>query len=178
MQCVACHKTISAGSWREAIEPRGGFVAEPRIEEVPMTRPDRIYHSQDSYIGDGKQIDEFTYIVNGKHILLKSSENDSINNKHYPLISNSQQIENGRRINLKNLEANNQGFHCLLISDISKRKLLHRIDYYIIERVTVNIVEGFVFDKKNININISQLSNNGIFLPIVDAVSMNRHRRK
>lgn len=78
MQCVACHKTISAGSWREAIEPRGGFVAEPRIEEVPMTRPDRIYHSQDSYIGDGKQIDEFTYIVNGKHILLKSSENDSI----------------------------------------------------------------------------------------------------
>lgn len=93
------------------------------------------------------------------------------NNKHYPLISNSQQIENGRRINLKNLEANNQGFHCLLISDISKRKLLHRIDYYIIERVTVNIGEGFVFDKKNININISQLSNNGIFLPIVDAVS-------
>lgn len=78
LKCVACHKPISAGSWREAIEPRAGFVAEQQSEEVPMSRPDRIYRSQDSYIGDGKQIDEFSYLVNGKRIVLKSSENDSI----------------------------------------------------------------------------------------------------
>ena len=77
-KCVACGRTISSGSWQEAIEPRGGFIAESRIEEVPMSRPDRIYRSRDSYIGNGTKIDEYLYRVNGKTISLKSSENDSI----------------------------------------------------------------------------------------------------
>lgn len=77
-QCVACHKPIPHGKWDNAIEPRAGFVAEHRVEEVPMTRPDKIYHSQDSYIGNGKKIDEYLYTVNDREVILKSSENDSI----------------------------------------------------------------------------------------------------
>lgn len=77
-KCVACGSTISSGSWQEAIEPRGGFIAESRTEEVPMSRPDRIYRSRDSYIGNGTKIDEYLYRVNDKTISLKSSENDSI----------------------------------------------------------------------------------------------------
>lgn len=76
--CVACGHAISSGSWQEAIEPRGGFVAESRIDEVPMSRPDKIYRSRDSYIGNGTKIDEYLYRVNGRTISLKSSENDSI----------------------------------------------------------------------------------------------------
>lgn len=78
LKCVSCHRPIAKGSWSEAIEPRGGFVAESRAEEVPMSRPDKIYHSQDSYIGDGKNIDERQFLVNGKIVVLRSSENDSI----------------------------------------------------------------------------------------------------
>lgn len=78
IECVACHRPIAKTSWIEAIEPRGGFVAESKPEEVPMSRPDKIYHSQDSYIGDGKNIDERQFSINGKTILLRSSENDSI----------------------------------------------------------------------------------------------------
>lgn len=78
VKCVACHKPISKGKWDDAIEPRAGFVAEHRAEEVPMSRPDKIYHSQDSYIGNGKKIDEYTFSINDREIILKSSENDSI----------------------------------------------------------------------------------------------------
>ena len=78
IKCVACHKPISKGKWDDAIEPRAGFIAEHRNEEVPMSRPDKIYHSQDSYIGDGKKIDEYLISINDRDIVLKSSENDSI----------------------------------------------------------------------------------------------------
>ena len=78
IKCIACHKVIPATRWINAIEPRAGFVAESRLEEVPMTRPDKIYHSQDSYIGNGKKIDEYRFCVNDREILLKSSEDDSI----------------------------------------------------------------------------------------------------
>lgn len=78
VKCVACHKSISKGKWDNAIEPRAGFIAEHRTEEVPMSRPDKIYHSQDSYIGNGKKIDEYTFSINNREIILKSSENDSI----------------------------------------------------------------------------------------------------
>lgn len=78
IECVSCHRPIAKGSWDEAIEPRGGFIAESKSEEVPMSRPEKIYHSQDAYIGDGKNIDERLFLVNGKTIALRSSENDSI----------------------------------------------------------------------------------------------------
>lgn len=78
VKCVACHKPITKGKWDDAIEPRAGFIAEHRAEEVPMSRPDKIYHSQDSYIGNGKKIDEYLFSINDRDIILKSSENDSI----------------------------------------------------------------------------------------------------
>ncbi len=78
VKCVACHKPILKGQWDNAIEPRAGFIAEHEAEEVPMSRPDKIYHSQDSYIGNGKKIDEYSFSINDREIILKSSENDSI----------------------------------------------------------------------------------------------------
>ena len=77
-KCVACGRPISLSSWQEAIEPRSGFIAESRIEEVPMSRPDKIYRSRDSYIGNGTKIDEYIFRVSGRKFSLKSSENDSI----------------------------------------------------------------------------------------------------
>ena len=76
--CVTCHTSISPNKWFEAIEPRNGFVSQYKPEEVPLSRPEKVYRSQDSYIGDGKNIDEYHYLINGREVLIRSSENDEI----------------------------------------------------------------------------------------------------
>ena len=77
--CFACKTPIAKNMWNTAIEPRGGFIVEKfEGETVPLSKPEKIYHSQDSYIGDGKKIDEYKFSVKGNRIILKSSENDSI----------------------------------------------------------------------------------------------------
>lgn len=78
LKCVTCHKEINPAVWKEAIEPRAGFVSEYRVEEVPLRRPERVYRSQDSYIGDGKNIKDYHYQVGNNDLLIRSSENDEI----------------------------------------------------------------------------------------------------
>ena len=77
-KCVTCHKEINIGAWKEAIEPRSGFIAEYKVDEAPLRRPEKVYRSQDSYIGDGKNIKDYRYKVGNNEILLRSSENDEI----------------------------------------------------------------------------------------------------
>ncbi|MDY5401032.1 MAG: DEAD/DEAH box helicase [Erysipelotrichaceae bacterium] len=78
LKCVTCHKEINPAMWKEAIEPRAGFVSESKAEEVPLRRPERVYRSQDSYIGDGKKIKDYYYKVGDHDLLIRSSENDEI----------------------------------------------------------------------------------------------------
>lgn len=77
-KCVACGTNLPSTKWDEAIEPRAGFIAENESQDVPMSRPERIYRSNDSYIGDGKKIVEHEYDINGNTVIFRSSENDSI----------------------------------------------------------------------------------------------------
>lgn len=78
VECVVCRKPLVKNRWRQAIEPRGGFVAEWEAEDVPLSRPDRIYRSQDSYIGNGITVQSSVYEINGRTLTLSSGENDSI----------------------------------------------------------------------------------------------------
>lgn len=50
--CISCGKLIEKSRWREAIEPRKGFIAEPKPKDVPLRKPDRSFRSEDNYIGD------------------------------------------------------------------------------------------------------------------------------
>lgn len=43
---------IERKDWKKALEPRKGFVAESKSEEVPIKKPERLFRSEDYYIGD------------------------------------------------------------------------------------------------------------------------------
>ncbi len=52
-ECISCKGLIERARWQKAIEPRKGFIAEAETKSVPLRRkPERIYKSDDYYIGD------------------------------------------------------------------------------------------------------------------------------
>ena len=50
--CISCGNIIEKVRWKTAIEPRKGFIAESKVKDVPLRKPDRSYRSEDHYIGD------------------------------------------------------------------------------------------------------------------------------
>ena len=51
-KCISCGNIIEKAKWKTAIEPRKGFIAESKIKDVPLRKPERSYRSEDYYIGD------------------------------------------------------------------------------------------------------------------------------
>ncbi len=64
----------------ESIEPRSGFVAERQDRDVPMTRQEKNYRSEDYYIGNvaARTIDKHKYLFNSIEIQVESTTNDSL----------------------------------------------------------------------------------------------------
>lgn len=80
-KCVSCHKNINQRSWKQAIEPRRGFVADDNPKDVTMRKPDKIYRSDDFYIGDIQRqvMQKYTFIMkNGNKFQMETSVNDSL----------------------------------------------------------------------------------------------------
>lgn len=79
-KCISCGKLIGKGHWQETLEPRRGFIAEAKVEKVPMRRPEREYKSDDYYIGDPSRnvIDTLTFEHGGKVVQIESTSNDSL----------------------------------------------------------------------------------------------------
>ncbi len=80
-ECVSCNEMIESSRWMQAIEPRRGFVADAKPKDVPMRKPDRIYRSEDFYIGDPqrKTMQKFAYVMqDGNRFQLETSVNDSL----------------------------------------------------------------------------------------------------
>lgn len=79
-KCISCGKMISKNHWQETLEPRRGFIAESKVEDVPMRRPEREYKSEDYYIGDPSRnvIDTITFDHAGKKVQIESTSNDSL----------------------------------------------------------------------------------------------------
>lgn len=50
--CISCGNPIEKVRWRNAIEPRKGFIAESKTKEVPLRKPERSYKREGYYIGD------------------------------------------------------------------------------------------------------------------------------
>lgn len=78
-ECVSCRRLIEARSWKEAIEPRMGFVSEP--PRVVRKKPQRLYRSDDLYIGDPLRniIETKLFQIGGKSLLeMETSSNDTL----------------------------------------------------------------------------------------------------
>ena len=79
-ECVSCHKKIPEKSWRQTLEPRMGFIADLKTEEVPLKRPEREYKSEDYYVGDTSrnQIGKWVFEANGHKVEVESTTNDTL----------------------------------------------------------------------------------------------------
>lgn len=78
--CSACGKKMTKCDFYESIEPVNGFVAERKDKDVPMTRQEKNYRSEDYYVGNvaSKTIDKFTFSFGGVGVTLESTTNDSL----------------------------------------------------------------------------------------------------
>ena len=80
-KCVSCHAIIDRHRWKQAIEPRKGFVADAKPKDVPMRKPDKVYRSEDFYIGDAQRQIMQKYAFKMKHgnkFQMETSINDSL----------------------------------------------------------------------------------------------------
>ena len=50
--CTSCGAKLKAMDFFESIEPKNGFVTERKDRDVPMTKQEKNYKSEDFYIGN------------------------------------------------------------------------------------------------------------------------------
>lgn len=80
-ECISCHEIIPRFRWKQAIEPRKGFVADAKPKDVPMRKPDKVYRSEDFYIGDIQRqiIQKYAFVMkDGNSFQMETSINDSL----------------------------------------------------------------------------------------------------
>lgn len=80
IKCSACGAKLTEIDFNESIEPRSGFVAERKDRDVPMTRQEKNYRSEDYYIGNvaAKTIEKHKYLFNAIEVIVESTTNDSL----------------------------------------------------------------------------------------------------
>ena len=78
--CASCGEIMHKHDFVESIEPRSGFVTERKAKDVPLTKQEKNYKSEDYYIGnkESKTIDKFNFKFNDVGITLESTTNDSL----------------------------------------------------------------------------------------------------
>lgn len=78
--CISCGKKLKSMNFFESIEPRSGFVTERKDKDVPMTKQEKNYRSEDYYIGNtsAKTIDKYYFSFNGIELQVESTTNDSL----------------------------------------------------------------------------------------------------
>ena len=80
ISCSSCGQILHKIDFVESIEPRSGFVTERETKEVPLSKQEKNYKSEDYYIGNkgARTIDKFEFKFNGIKILVESTTNDSL----------------------------------------------------------------------------------------------------
>ena len=78
--CSSCGQKLSRIDFYESIEPRSGFVAERQDRDVPMTRQEKNYRSEDYYIGNvaARTIGKHRYLFNSIEVQVEYTTNDSL----------------------------------------------------------------------------------------------------
>jgi superfamily II DNA or RNA helicase len=85
VKCSCCGTMLYPMDFSESIEPVSGFVTEREAKEVPLSRQEKNYKSEDVYIGntESKTIDRFSFKYNGISVDIESTVNDSLMVKSY-----------------------------------------------------------------------------------------------
>lgn len=78
--CASCGAKLKAMDFFESIEPKNGFVTERKDRDVPMTKQEKNYKSEDFYIGNkaAKTIEKYYYRIGSVYIKVESTTNDSL----------------------------------------------------------------------------------------------------
>ena len=78
--CISCARKINARKWSLTLEPRMGFTTDGKEKQVPLRKPERDYKTDDYYVGDQtrKIVEQQSFQINGKKVLLFSTTNDSL----------------------------------------------------------------------------------------------------
>lgn len=89
VKCCSCGEKLNENYFYESIEPRSGFVTERKVKEVPLSKQEKNYKSEDFYIGniESKTIDKCIFKFNNTEVIVESTTNDSLmvksSNKFY-----------------------------------------------------------------------------------------------
>lgn len=80
VKCSCCGELLMPIDFHESIEPVSGFVTERNAKEVPLSRQEKNYKSEDVYIGntESKTIDKFYFKFNRINVDVESTTNDSL----------------------------------------------------------------------------------------------------
>ena len=81
LTCISCgEKMPKLSNWHKTLEPRRGFISEKPIEVKMSRKPEKVYKTDDFYIGDPrrKTIDKLIFNINGKTVAVESTTNDSL----------------------------------------------------------------------------------------------------
>lgn len=79
-KCASCGETMQKELFYESIEPRSGFITERKDKDVPLTKQEKNYRSDDYYIGNtqSKQIGKNVFKFKGIKVTVESTTNDSL----------------------------------------------------------------------------------------------------
>ena len=80
IRCSSCGEILLPSEFNESIEPRSGFVTEKEAKEVPLSRQEKNYKSDDFYIGntESKTIEKCSFYYNDVKVTMESTTNDSL----------------------------------------------------------------------------------------------------
>lgn len=80
IKCSACGNLLLPVDFNESIEPRSGFITEREAKEVPLSRQEKNYKSDDYYIGntESKTIEKCSFLYNNIKVTMESTTNDSL----------------------------------------------------------------------------------------------------
>ena len=76
-KCVGCGEALP-DKWTEAIQPTNGLYTDGKLEEVPLDKPKKLYHSHANYVGKDVLYHTYKYSVGKNQIIVYSSERDKI----------------------------------------------------------------------------------------------------
>jgi superfamily II DNA/RNA helicase len=77
-KCAQCGIPFENNEIKTFLIPNFGFIMDQKVEKVRLTKPERTYRGEISYIGYENKVDFIEHYINGRKILIGTSSNDEL----------------------------------------------------------------------------------------------------